>query len=58
MTAFLWTMVALGVGEVVTTSYYALKNKVPPRTAGSMAFNVAVMMGLGMWAFWLLATSS
>lgn len=55
MTVFLWVMVVLGVGEVGTTAYYGLVGRVPPRTAGSMAWNAVLMLALGMWAFWLLA---
>lgn len=58
MSAFLWLVVALGVGEMAVTIYYGLVGKVPERTAKGMAFNAALMLALAMWAFWLLATGA
>lgn len=54
MSAFLWTMVALGFLEVIYTAYCGLSGKVPVRTPKSMAWNSVLMLGLALWALVLL----
>lgn len=54
MNAFLWTIVVIGVLELVVTLQHAMQGEVPERTPSGMAWNGALMFALAMWAFWLL----
>ena len=56
MKVFLWTIVGLGIVELVGGIYHAVRGEVPERTAFGMAFNTAFWTVFAMWAYWLLVS--
>jgi hypothetical protein len=58
MSAFLWTILILGIVEVAVAIAYWTVGRVPERTVGGSLINGAIWTGFACWAGYLLANGA